>query len=64
MFDDFSIMKLMANTVQVIVLLCLVVSIWFLLSPTRRDSSVLISLGFAMVLQLMSLTFYIMQRQK
>ena len=64
MFDDFSIMKLMANTVQVIVLLCLVVSIWFLLSPARRDSSVLISLGFAMVLQLMSLTFYIMQRQK
>jgi len=44
MFDDFSIMKLMANTVQVIVLLCLVVSIWFLLSPARRDSSVLISL--------------------
>jgi len=64
MFDDFSIMKLMANTVQVIVLLCLVVSIWFLLSPARRDSSVLISLGFAMVLQLMSLTFYIIQRQK
>jgi D,D-heptose 1,7-bisphosphate phosphatase len=64
MFGEFSIMRLMAGVVQVIVLFCLLLSIWFLMSPTRQDNSVFISLGFAMVLQVMSLTFYIMQGRK
>jgi len=64
MFGEFSIMRLMAGIVQIIVLFCLLISVWFLLSPARQDSSVLISLGFAMVLQVMSLTFYIMQGRK
>ena len=64
MFSEFSIMRLMAGVVQIIVLFCLLISIWFLMSPSEADNSVLITLGFAMVLQLMSLTFYIMQRRK
>ncbi len=64
MFGEFSIMRLMAGVVQVIVLFCLLITIWFLMSPDRQDSSVLISLGFAMVLQMMALTFYIMQERK
>ena len=64
MFSEFSIMRLMAGIVQVIVLFCLLISIWFLMSPTRKDNAVLIALGFSMVLQLMSLTFYIMQGRK
>ena len=61
MFDEFSMMRLIAGIVQIIVLFCLLLSVWFLMSPTGQGNAVLISLGFAMVLQLMSLTFYIMQ---
>jgi len=64
MFSEFSIMRLMAGIVQFIVLLCLLISIWLLMSPTRRDNAVLITLAFAMVLQVMALTFYIMHGRK
>jgi len=64
MFGEFSMMRLIAGIVQIIVLCCLLISIWFLMAPNRHDNSVLIALGFAMVLQLMSLTFYIMQGRK
>jgi len=64
MFGEFSMIRFMAGVVQIIVLLCLLLTIWFLISPNRQDNAVFISLGFAMVLQVMSLTFYVMQRRK
>ena len=64
MFGEFSIMRLLAGIVQVIALFCLLISIWLLMSPGRQDNSVLIALGFTGVLQLISLTLYVMQRQK
>ncbi len=64
MFGEFSIMRLMAGIVQVVVLFCLLIAIWFLTSPAERGNSVLIALGFAMVLQMMSLTLYVMQSRK
>jgi len=64
MFGEFSIMRLMAGIVQVIVLFCLGLSGWILSNPTRKDSSVLITLGFAGVFQVMSLTLYLMQGRK
>jgi D-glycero-D-manno-heptose 1,7-bisphosphate phosphatase len=64
MFDEFSITRLMAGVVQIIALFCLLISIWFLMSPTRQDSSVLIALGFAMLLQIMALTLYLIQGRK
>jgi D-glycero-D-manno-heptose 1,7-bisphosphate phosphatase len=64
MFGEFSIMRLMAGIIQIAVLFCLLITIWFLLSPNKQDSSVSIALGFAIVLQLMSLTFYTMQGRK
>jgi D-glycero-D-manno-heptose 1,7-bisphosphate phosphatase len=64
MFGEFSIMRLLAGILQVAVLFCLLISIGLLMRPTAQDSSVLIALGFAIVLQLMSLTFYIMQKRK
>ena len=64
MFSEFSIMRLMAGVVQILVLFCLLITIWFLMSPNRQDSSVFIALGFAIVLQIMALTFYIMQGKK
>ena len=64
MFSEFSIMRLLAGSVQIIVVFCLLLTVWFLTRPGRQDIVVLISLGFAMVLQMMSLTFYIMQGRK
>ncbi len=64
MFGEFSIMRLLAGVVQIIVLLCLLISIWFLMSPVRQDNAVLITLGFAAVLQVMALTLYIMHGRK
>lgn len=64
MFDEFSVMRLMAGIVQIVVLFCLLVTVWFLMSPERQDNSVFIALGFAIVFQLMTLTFYTMQGKK
>ena len=64
MFGEFSIMRLIAGVVQIIVLFCLLITIVLLMRPARQDNLVLIALGFAMVLQMMSLTFYIMQGRK
>jgi len=64
MFDEFSIMRLMAGIAQILVFFCLLICIWFLMSPADRANAVFISLGFAVVFQLMSLTFYIMQGRK
>ncbi len=64
MFGEFSIMRLMAGIMQIIVLFCLLITIWFLMSPSRNDNLVFFALGFAMLFQLMSLTFYIMQGRK
>jgi len=64
MFEEFSITRLMAGAVQVVVLFCLIISIWLLMSPTRKYGSVMVSLGFAVVLQVMALTLYVMQRPK
>jgi len=63
-FEEFSIMRLAAGIVQVAVLFCLLISIWFLMSPSGQNNAILIPLGFAMVLQMMSLTFYVMQTRK
>ena len=64
MFGEFSIMRLLAGIIQIVVLFCLLVTVWFLMSPDRQDSLVFITLGFAIVFQLMTLTFYIMQGRK
>ncbi len=64
MFGEFSIMRLLAGVVQVFVLFCLLISIWFLMSPTQKGNAIFISLGFAIVLQLMALTFFMMQGRK
>ena len=64
MFDEFSVMRLMAGVVQVLVLFCLLVTVWFLMSPSRQDNLVFMALGFAIVLQLMALTFYTMHGRR
>lgn len=64
MFGEFSIMRLLAGIVQIIVLFCLLITIWYLMSPESQVSSVYIALGYAAVFQLMALTLYIMHSRK
>ncbi len=64
MFSEFSIMRLIAGIIQILVLFCILVTIWFLMNSESKSESVFTSLGFAIVLQLMALTFYIMHGRK
>jgi D,D-heptose 1,7-bisphosphate phosphatase len=64
MFHEFSVMRLLAGVVQILVLFCLLTTVWFLMSPTRQDNFVFMALGFAIVLQIMALTFYSMHGGK
>ncbi|OHB54237.1 MAG: hypothetical protein A2Y07_01590 [Planctomycetes bacterium GWF2_50_10] len=64
MFHDFSLSRLLAGCFLIVVVFCLLAAVYFLLSPSARNgSSVMVSLGFAIVFQLMSLTLYIMSRK-
>ncbi len=63
MFPEFSMTKMFAGVVQVIVFAPLLIAVWFLINASGGDNGVLISLGFAVVLQLIALTCYIMDRR-
>jgi len=63
-FGEFSLMRLMAGIIQVFVPFCLLLALWFLMGSRRQDNNVLPALGFAAVLQLMALTFYIMHGRR
>jgi len=63
MFSEFSVTRLIAGVVQIVALFCLVVSIWLLLDPKRQLGSVFIAIAFAILFQLMSLTFYLIDRR-
>lgn len=63
-FSDFSAFKLFAGVLQVVVLFCLVIALWYKMSPTGRDGAVFTTLGFAIVFQLMALTLFIMHNEK
>jgi D-glycero-D-manno-heptose 1,7-bisphosphate phosphatase len=64
MFGEFSLMRLLAGIVQVFVPFCLLLALWFLMSSNRQENNVFLALGFAAVLQLMALTFYIMHGRR
>lgn len=64
MFREFSFMRLLAGLVQVFVPVCLLLALWFLMGSRRQDNNVFVTLGFAAVLQLMALTFYIMHGRR
>ncbi len=64
MFGEFSLMRLLAGTVQVFVPFCLLLAFWFLLGARRQDNNVFVALGFAAVLQVMALTFYLMNDRR
>ncbi|MFH1369834.1 MAG: HAD family hydrolase [Planctomycetota bacterium] len=62
--SEFSILRFMAGVIQMAVAFCLLLSILFLMGPDKKVDPILISLGFAAVLQIMALTLYTMQGPK
>ena len=63
MFDDFSLLRFVAGVAQIGVFVCLLISVWLLLSPERPFNSIFTTLGFAVVLQVMCLTLTIQGRK-
>ncbi len=61
--DDFSLWMILAGACQIMAIGCLVVSLWFFLDSTRSVEHILIMIGFAAVLQLMTLTFFLMRNR-
>jgi D-glycero-D-manno-heptose 1,7-bisphosphate phosphatase len=59
--SEFLISRFMAGVIQFAVLFCLLIGVWFLMGPDKKTDQILISLGFAAVLQIMALTLYTMQ---
>jgi D-glycero-D-manno-heptose 1,7-bisphosphate phosphatase len=64
LYSDFSALKLFAGILQIVVLFCLIIALWFWLAPTAKESVVFTILGFAIVIQLIALTLYIMHNEK
>ncbi len=60
MFGEFSLLRVLAGILQVFVPFCLLLAVWLLMRTERQDNHVFLALGFALVLQLMALTFYLM----
>ena len=63
-FTEFSAMKLFAGVLQVLVMFCLVVAVWYKLSPVGKDNAVFTAIGFAITLQLIALTLYVMHKDR
>ncbi len=63
MFHEFSYVRFIAGIAQMVVLLCLVIAVWFLMSSGGSNQGVANALGFAGVLQVMALTFYLMDQK-
>ena len=63
-FDEFSLVRVLAGIVQVFVPFCLLIALWLLMSSDQQTANILIALGFATVLQIMALTFYIMRGRR
>ncbi len=63
-FNDVSIMRVLAGVIQAFVPFCLLAAIWFLQSAEPQYNHIFTALGFGAVLQMMSLTFYVMQGRR
>lgn len=64
LYSEFSSFKLIAGILQIVVPFCLVIALWYKMSPTDKDSAVFTALGFAIIFQLIALTLYVMHNDK
>jgi D,D-heptose 1,7-bisphosphate phosphatase len=63
-FNEVSVARVLAGVIQAFVPFCLLAAIWFLQSEQPQYDHVFTALGFGAVLQVMSLTFYVMQGRR
>lgn len=65
LFDEFSFWKFLSGVLQVVVVFCLLLSLYFLLgqTPPKMDA-VHLSVQYAMVVQLMVVAFFLMRDRK
>jgi len=63
LFDEFSLVRLVAGVAQIVVVFCLLIAVWFLLTPERPYNPVYTALGFAVVFQIMALSLSIHGRK-
>jgi hypothetical protein len=63
-YTEFSVFKLFAGFMQIVVLGCLFIAVRYMFSFEPADSAVYTALGFAVVFQIMTLTLYIMHKDK
>jgi hypothetical protein len=64
MFEEFSIAKLIAGALQVLACSCLALSLILLLLSNTPVSTIHTTIGYAIVLQLMAIAFYIMRDRR
>jgi len=64
MFDEFSLMRMFAGIAQVAALSAFGLAVYFVTKPARNVNDILMSLSFAIFLQVTALTFYIMNNRK
>ncbi len=60
-FQEFSLLRLIAGIAQAFAIFCLILTVFKLTAADVNYNSVFATLGFAITLQMMSLTFYIMK---
>jgi len=65
LFDEFSFWKFLSGVLQVVVLFCLLMSLYFLLGQTPpKMEAVHLSVQYAIVVQLMVVAFFLMRDRK
>jgi D,D-heptose 1,7-bisphosphate phosphatase len=64
MFAEFSITRFIAGVWQTLAWFCMLISIVVLMYSAKQVNLIFITLGFALVFQVMALTFYIMHGRK
>ncbi len=64
MFHEFSLAKLFAGILQGLVAFCLLLSLWFLMDSSRSVTAVHTAIGYAIVLQLMTIGLYMLRDGK
>ena len=64
MFHEFSLAKLFAGISQGLVVFCLLLSLWLLMDSSRPVTAVHTAIGYAIVLQLMTIGLYMLRDGK
>ncbi|MHC4292111.1 MAG: hypothetical protein ACYSTR_07855, partial [Planctomycetota bacterium] len=60
LYEEFSVFKLLSLMLQVVAVVCLVISFCFWLSPKAGNESVIIMIGYAVALQLVVIALLMM----